>query len=91
MASEALKRRMAKLERVLTPDDGEPLVIFLNRVDASMPGGESSVCMAVIAGTPKRQGETLRRNSDETAEAFTARVERRCNELHGVVEVEFRD
>lgn len=89
MASDALKRRMAKLEAVMLPEDDEPLVIFLDCVS----GPESNVVMAVIAGSTKRPGETLRRTPDETAEAFTSRVEQRCAELHGggAVEVELRD
>lgn len=89
MASEALKRRMKRLEVALAPDEGEPLVIFLNCIN----GADSRVVMAVIAGSTKRPGETLRRTPDETAEAFTTRVEQRCAELHGggTVEVELHD
>ncbi|MEP4557705.1 hypothetical protein [Cobetia amphilecti] len=89
MASEALKRRMKRLEAVMTPDEGEPLVIFLNCIN----GADSRVVMAVIAGTTKQAGETLRRTPDETADAFTSRVEQRCTELHGggIVEVELHD
>tara|TARA_A100001391_G_scaffold143025_2_gene100814 strand:- start:434 stop:712 length:279 start_codon:yes stop_codon:yes gene_type:complete len=92
MASQATKRRLARLEATLAPDQAEPLVIVINRIDASRQGSnEGTPCLAVIAGSKTRQGETLRRGPEEGAEAFTARVEARCDELHGLVEVEFRD
>lgn len=88
MASNALKRRMQRLEAVMLPEDDEPLVVLINCIN----GEDSNVVMAVIAGTTKQAGETLRRTPDETADAFTSRVEQRCTELHGgdIVEVELR-
>lgn len=96
MTRKDLARRLTALETVT---EEEPLVIFINCVDASSPTRPGSAAgdpndltglrSALIAGTAKQSGPWMDREQGETEDAFLDRVRDQCRQVHGMaVEVE---